>query len=195
MAGPAEAPLDRRRIALHEAGHAVACVVFGTPLEYVSIRPGRTFGGVTVGVPREVPDAPGRATWLDPAIRVDLERRVIASLAGDLAERLDPTAGPRPVDETEVRAALEALGPRVVELIEREQRDDPVLSDAAAAWYLAERLAGDGARHYVEWLRVEANELVLRYAAAIGRVAEALERREVLDGPAVAALVDVRPAA
>ena len=86
---PAPDPAARRRTALHEAGHAVAFVTLGIPLEYASIRPGRSFNAVVVPTHREMPDLDAFGVGLlveqPSALRAELERDVIATLAGDLA--------------------------------------------------------------------------------------------------------------
>lgn len=82
--------MTRREIALHESGHAVAFVVLGLPLEYASIRRGRTFAGRTVHaqIPMDIAAIRfGRVPQQTPALRADVERRVIATLAGELAAR------------------------------------------------------------------------------------------------------------
>jgi hypothetical protein len=45
------------------------------------------------------------------------------------------------------------------------------------------------AAHFFEMLRIEPQDLVMRYSAAILRVAEALERHAVLRGDQASALV------
>ena len=188
---------DRRRTALHEAGHAVAGVVMGRPLEYASIRPGRTFSGIAVPVPRDRPPGfdPDRFVPVQPAeLRADVERQIVTVLAGDLAALYlaEPRSGYVDTSEEEVAAALEALGPRVAELVIHHETDEvPTDSDEERARGLALAFIGNdaGAAHYLAWLRAEASQLVIRYRAAIVRVADALERHAVLAGDAIAALV------
>lgn len=190
----------RRRTALHEAAHAVADTEMGRPIDYVSIRSGHTFRGITVPVPRDLADLDGLSfggvAAQPPALRADVERVIIGTLAGDLAELvlgpIDPP-GYRPDDEEAeliARQALAALGPRAAELIGREEGTEPTPTDEENAWRYAYALAGDtGTTHYLEWLRAEARALVWRYRAAILRVADALERHAILRGEQVAALV------
>jgi hypothetical protein len=192
-------PALRRRVAVHEAGHAVAFVVLGIPLEFASIRPGRSFLGVVVPAARDGADL--GALNFDaicnepPALREDVERRIIAGLAGELAElygTATPASGYLDDDDEQIaRAALATLPSRIAELVtEHEDRLDPVTADEDAARELADAFAGpDVGPHYLAWLRAEARDLVTRYAAAILRVADALERRAILTGDAVAALV------
>jgi hypothetical protein len=196
---------DRRRTALHEAGHGIAQVVLGRSVEYVSIRPGKTFSGVAVPIPHERLDIEGFNPFLpvaqEPAaLRADIERDIIIDLAGDLATLLDGPGDNAPPassyrDEPDVdaiaRRALEQLGPRLAELVvEHEQSEDPIDTDDAKAWTLAKAFAGPEASFwYLEWLRAETRELVIRNRVAILRVADALERHAVLRGEQVAALV------
>jgi hypothetical protein len=192
---------ERRRIAVHEAGHAVASIVLGVPIEYVSIRTGLSFRGVAlrVGARLEAADDfdPFRAVAAQPPeLRADVERRIIGDLAGPIAEMFladEPAARSYGGDEAETiaRDALATLGPRLAELVAhwemREERRDGDEADAAG---LAYAFAGpEAGGHYLEWLRAEARALVLRYRFAVLSVADALERAAVLSGEQVAALV------
>ena len=190
----------RRRTALHEAGHAVASIVLGIPVEYTSIRPGRAFSGINIAVltpPADFdlfdPDRP--AVLHPPGLRADVERRIIRLMAGELAaRRLDrsPPASMYTDDAAQriARRALASLGPRIAELVTaNEQRDEPS-SDDQNAMDMARAFVGrEGAFAYLRWLTSEAELFVARYAAAILRVADALERHAVLRGDAIAALV------
>lgn len=193
--------MTRRQIALHEASHAVAHVVLGLPLEYASIRRGRTFGGMTVSIPRGLAGAGDFDTFkpvpLQPAaLRADVERRVISRLAGELGvlylAPVDPVATYTDDDsEAIAHEALAALSPRTAELVaKRETSEDGFQHDEAAAEELAAAFAGpESWVSYLGWLRAEARALVVRYGAPILRVADALERHAVLDGEQIAALI------
>ena len=62
--------------------------------------------------------------------------------------------------------------------------------DEEHAWSLTQASAGPGVgAWYLDWLREEARAFVVRYHAAILRVADALERHAVWRGDQVAALV------
>jgi hypothetical protein len=194
--------MTRREIALHEAGHAVAFVVLGLPLEYASIRPGRTFAGVAVPAKRSPIDVNeiqfGRVSQQTPSIRAEVERRVIATLAGELAARYlaaepAPTAYVGEEAETIAREALQRLRPRFAELVVHHEQAEDTGTDEANAWEAAGIFAdGEPQALYLSWLRAEARLLVIRYSPAILRVAEALERHAVLNGEQVAALVHER---
>jgi hypothetical protein len=116
-------------------------------------------------------------------------------LAGDVAVEYlcGPEEGYRDDPEADVlaRRSLEHLGPRLAELvIAGEESDEDHGDDETKAWHLADAFAGSqAAMFYVEWLRAEARELVMRYRAAIERVADALARHAVLRGEQVAAFV------
>jgi hypothetical protein len=190
--------MTRRGTALHEAGHAVAFVVLGLPLEYASIRPGRTFNG-TVSPVQSTIDVNeiqfGRVSQQLPSLRSIVERRIIATLAGELAARYlatepAPAAYVDDAAETIAREALQRLAPRVAELVVHHEQAEDTGTDEANAWEAAGIFAdGEPQAAYLSWLRAEARLLVIRYSAAILRVAEALERHAVLNGEQVAALV------
>jgi hypothetical protein len=190
----------RRRTCLHEAAHAVAELVLGGSVDYVSIRPGKTFGGIEVRVPRPL-DLDGfdgfRSVSVEPPkLRADVERRIIVSLVGHIAAlhlgpKLDDGYLAEPADEEIARQALANLGSRLSELVvANEVSTEPRGSDEDNARGAADAFAGPVVSwHYLEWLRCEALELVTRYCLAIVRVADALERLHVLTGEQVAALV------
>jgi len=190
----------RRLTCVHEAGHAVAEVVLGQTVEYVSVRPGKHFGGIEVPVRHERPEADRFAPWhpvslQPPELRADIERSIIVLLAGDLAALYLGPSQTSYVGEPEVeeiaRRALDNLGPRIAELVGAlEESDGPFDDDDTKAVGLASAFAGPQAGiFYLAWLRAEASELVMRYQAAIRRVGDALERHAVLRGDEVAALV------
>jgi hypothetical protein len=194
---------ERRRVALHEAGHAVADVVFGRGVEYASARAGRTFAGLTLAAPGPA----GATDGFDPflfvvqqpaACRDHVERTVISLMAGDLAELflVSEPVNAYSDDQAEqiARTALEGLGPRLAELVAKhEDREEPTPTDHEQAFSLAAAFVGPdpvAVGNYLAWLRAEASRLVRVYAPAILRVADALERRAVLSGAEVAALVN-----
>ena len=70
---------------------------------------------------------------------------------------------------------------------EQAEESEP---DEERAWSLTQAFAGpETGIWYLSWLREEAKAFVIRYHAAILRVADALERHAVLRGDQVAALV------
>ena len=106
---------------------------------------------------------------------------------------------PRPEDDTNrpVADELDRASPRTSSargspssLVADEASEEPVEGDEAAAFSFAIAFADINAGwHYLEWLRAQAREFVVRYRSTILRVADALERHEVLRGDEVAALV------
>jgi hypothetical protein len=191
----------RRDVAVHESGHAVIEIVLGVPVEYASIRAGRTFRGVSLRAPGDVAGIAGfdpfRAIATEPPeLRAHVERQIIGFLAGGLAEVYlagSPPAASYGDDQAEeiARDALARLGPRLAELVvEYETREEPSDGDEANAAVIANAFAGpEAGAYYLEWLRCEARALVVRYREAILRVADALERVATLSGEQVAALV------
>jgi hypothetical protein len=166
-------------------------VVLRGTVEYVSIRPGRTFSGINVPVRTGRSDVDRFNPFLPvnaqpPALRGDVERDIICKLAGDIAALYlaTPTSGYRdePDSDSIARRALESLGPRLAELVvAREESEEASDGDEANAWQLADAFAGpEVGMFYLEWLRASARALVMRYSAAILRVADALERHAVL---------------
>ena len=119
-------PDQRHWVAIHEGGHAVANVVLGRTVEYVSIRPGKTFAGLSVAATEDIPDMDRWNQFLPisvapPAFRADLEKRIIAKLAGEIAATLlyqpSSVGAPPRLDPSETesiaRKALDSLGPRL----------------------------------------------------------------------------------
>lgn len=140
-------------------------------------------------------DPSGPISVQPPDLRVAVERRILVFLAGDIGA-LHLGSPPEgyigdSVDEEMARQALAKLGPRLAELIiANEVCTDPRTADEANARSAANAFAGPEAGWlYLEWLRRESLELVIRYRMAIWRVADALERAHVLTGEQVTALV------
>jgi hypothetical protein len=189
----------RRTTAIHEAGHAVASIVFGREVDYVSIRRGKGFNGIACSVPR-----PRDVAGYDPvsvlrqpsALRADVERDIVVLLAGELAAlAFGSEPAPARYDEDEFERvatdALAALGPRVAELVIKNEASDEVEYDRDGAIDLAMLMTEDvlAASAYFAWLEAEARAFVAAYRATILRVADALEEHAVRTGEHVARLV------
>jgi hypothetical protein len=191
--------LDRRSIAIHEAGHAVAYVVLGRPIEYVTVRPVAGSLAYCQPGPVELPsvegfDASDVVPMKPPAMRAWLEVSAIIALAGPVAADaltapthgyLEPEAPPAAVRD------LDDLPPRVAELMAAADADGVHgRTDEQRAEMAVRDLAGAAVSpFYLEWLRDEARTLVRCYADAIVRVADALERSDTLTAAEIAALV------
>lgn len=91
----------QRRVAYHEAGHAVIGLALGMPLDAVSVRSTECYAGISPLAPAAVPDMSGvdpaqpTPIFLPPKIRRALEIRLWTSWAGELAEDLmqEPRSG------------------------------------------------------------------------------------------------------
>lgn len=190
--------LHRRRTAIHKAAHACVSQDLGIEVEYASVRPGRNFDGVAVNAHAAVADLDrlGLGGVMDqpPALRADVERRVVVMLAGEAAALVfaEPDVDGWDVDPVEVAArGLAALPPRVAELaIAAENSEAMPATDADKAGELAAALTGPtgGAAHYLAWLSAEAEFLVRQRRDAILRVADALEAHAILTGDQIAAI-------
>lgn len=155
---------DWRRVAFHEAGHAVAAVALGVRLDGLALLPGRA-------------DRLAGMCWTDPR-GLSPERAVMASLivsfAGAAGGRLaDPTAAPSPLDQRAAVAAATAAA-----------RGHAPGAGPAAHRRLLELALARG--------RAAADRLVAAQAAAVRRAADALlaSDRLALAGAEVRALVN-----
>lgn len=194
---------EARRVAYHEAGHALAAAVFGVPIVLVSIRPGERYGGITV-----ISKA-GSAVGFNLALPVPLqsrearawcERLIVVLLAGAAAKRLvAPSSGyvDDSPDEREAHEAAEALArlsPRHRELLTQLEAEplDPSEEfdlDEDEAAKLSWGLAGDEAGAHLAWLRAVAGRLVRERFETLRALAEALMAAEVLTAEAIVAIV------
>lgn len=199
----------RAVIGLHEAGHFLGSVkLLNIVPGGLSIHRTDAFLGVCV-----LPDAPpidfhrhdpARPWAVDPALRREVERRIVFDLAGSAAERLQrflPT-GWRVDDETpaacEVRASamaasLERFAPRDRDLLRdveamRVDHRETAPDDAEAA-DLAVRLAGAAGGALLIFQGAVADQFAHRYAAPILAIADALRERTVLSGDDALAIV------
>jgi hypothetical protein len=193
---------DRRRLAYHEAAHGVVDLFYGREVEYLSIRPGRSHGGVARS---RVPDQQridldallGPEVLLtDSGARLLVERAIVSVLAGQAAAELVDMQTGRLEDVPPLPAAVAAaealatLSPRHRELLfASEARDDPI-DDDDRAFEFSYWLAGQEANLHIAWLRQVANRMVRERWAAISAVAKRLLVRGVLSGAEVAQIVN-----
>ncbi len=84
--------MDREVVAFHESGHAVLQVILGVPLRYVTIVPedgslGHTLAkGLTPSATQWLELGPSVWTPTPPSIRDRVERRIMSTLAGEIAQ-------------------------------------------------------------------------------------------------------------
>jgi hypothetical protein len=191
----------RIRTAHHEAGHAVASVLYRHPLALVSIRPGETYHGIAAYEPAPPvegfePDYP--VPMQRHETRARIERDIVITLAGPIAGSWVEPFESGYVDDRDQQAAaraadaLSALTPRHRELLEALETDpigrDP---DEVRATELAEAWTGDreeGSR-YLMWLWSVAQRLVREYWHVVRALAAELLRSDVLSGDDVASIV------
>jgi hypothetical protein len=126
---------ELRRVATHEAGHAVMAHVLGVAPGFVSIRPGVDYAGVATygksGRPKmEDGDLDVPIVNMRARLRRGLEREIVTLLAGKASERLVPTepeTGFLPPDPDRERAerlaALAAPGAREAAKLEKVERE------------------------------------------------------------------------
>lgn len=195
------------RTAYHEAGHVVAMLVLGQPLDIVSIRPSKHYAGITLygecgrqGWQGEIPNILDPATQHPSDFRAFFERRIVVSLAGKIAGTLAPVepysgyTAPSPDEEFAERAAhaIARLSPRHRELVlktEAEEASEAFPTDDETAMRDATVLSGDEASSHVGWLEQVARRLVHQHAVSIEMLAEALLQRPVLSGQEAAQIV------
>ena len=188
------ARFDRWRTCVHESAHAVACVVLDIGLEFVSIRPGLHFRGVTSHDAGPLPGEVRRGGVMDQPIelRTAVERHMVMSLAGPLASRMvDPASVPGysgvTDDEKAVRAATAFLARHIplARALARMESGDPMPTDEDNALGLSEELAGEpdeASAHYM-LVRSAARRFVVEHWRSIEALARALNKRLVIDGP------------
>lgn len=199
---------ERRRVALHESGHAYVAWALGRTVTGVTVVPGRRWGGTThYGAP-----SPTRGRdWdrLDPtvsvvlwpaAVRRSIEVRALGAAAGVAAEdvlwwptRHGPVRTPEPLAERVAYAApltgAQRLRLAAWEDTARGLTDDEQLERLGAAMYpedLPARVA------WLRWVAAEARSIVTGGAERIERLAEVLADRGRLSGKAVRAVLESR---
>ncbi len=169
---------DRRRAAVHEAGHAVVGVVAGRAVRSVSIVVSETSGGRTV-LDRGLPAYFTRA---------DVEAEIRVLLAGRAAEEVLLGAPSMACESdlsaaTRLVAAMHASGGLGDDLLHRAPFDaaaEPLAFDPA----LRQAVAADLAR-----VQAEVLEIVRRERAAVEALADALAARRFVDGAEAEAIV------
>ena len=166
-------PSDIRRVAVHEAGHAVAQIALGGAVESVTIVVTKETGGRT------------RTSGLlpDPPTARDLDREAVVSLAGRAAESAllgAPSAGAESdlAQATELvcmQHASSGLGGSLLHLA----------PSGSASALLIDPVFRKTVEQHIARLYAEAEALVRERQAAVTAVAEALIKRRVLSGAQV----------
>jgi hypothetical protein len=191
---------DRRRTAIHEAGHALARWRFGWPIECVSIRPGVAHAGLVMGlapVANLSKKIGGRhpLDGLDPALRRLADQGMVISAIGEVAaDLLVPRMG-RLAEPPVHKLPPARLSPSVqAKLVAAEAMTAPP-TDADVAFEMAFGLVGMAAQPYLAWIRAEANRIAATDAAFIQELAQQLLAREVIDGASAVAILEAAEAA
>jgi hypothetical protein len=197
---------ERRRVAYHEAGHAVMAYTVGRRNGVVSIRPGEHYNGIAFHGPAPRPSELERGKLglpvplLPARLRRWIETEILIVVAGREAEFfrfIPPTrySGPDPDEEAAVRLARASveLSTRESEaLAAADHAELPV--DERQAEKLAWVAVGPDAEGwaYLNWLRATTRNLVGE--SGFFRLVEALVpellRHEVLGGRSVRRILD-----
>jgi cell division protease FtsH len=187
-------PEDRRRVAIHEAGHAIVSLLTPSadPVRKISIVPHGAALGVTLASP-----AADRFNY----DRAYLEGSLDVMLGGRVAEELtfaDVTTGA----EDDIRRAT-ALARNMVGRWGMSDAIGPVavLGYDDAAWPFdggapeTRRLVDDEVRATIEGAHARVSELLSAHRDALGRLADALLEEETLDADAAVAAAGLGRAA
>ena len=196
-------PDHRRRVAFHEAAHAVAVWALGLGIRAVSITQRQHHAGIMLWddeVPdRELIDTTLPLPALDPALRRWAECRAVVALAGREGELLHVAL---PAPDTPARTVLP--GPETVrpptpagrdlrKLIEAADRPD-TRTDAEQAAEAVWMVAADPEvqAHHLALLRVVARDLIRLHAERVVRLADALLTAAEIEGPDAVAHIEGR---
>ncbi len=183
----------RRRVAIHEAAHGYAMWRFGWPIAALSLRPGASHVGITMGVPGtnqhliDRLDGKHPLDDLDPEARQYVDRVLVKLLIGEEAmEVLAPLVGRLPDRATYVADAAAAsaaeLEPAAEARLQMLEADPDDWTDDAKAFEIAFRMVGLAAGPYLAWARFEARRIASEHATQIYALADELAARGVIDG-------------
>jgi hypothetical protein len=192
---------QRRRTAVHEAGHCLAAHALGWPVRGVTVDGGTEAQGACSAVPPLMERGTfGRETcapfvlWR-PQARQFAEGQALYRMAGEIAElTLIPRAGrsvPLPEQAAQIAAGLPETSPAAVAdlaAIVSTPSDSDARAMALLAWgCFGPDWAGMGA--WLGWMEASARAVVGHHAAEIERLAGVLAERGTLDGSAIAAVL------
>ena len=150
------AAADRRRIAVHEAAHAVVAVQLGLSVRYVTIRSTEwwTHRGVNGCLETEYLSSLGHAMVTWPGIDVDLEPWCLMLLAASAAERRQ--FGESKFDSDDMRQARHIVGLDLFDLTHCRKPTEQQIDVGMRPYYAkSARLVFE---HW-EWIRRVAKEL------------------------------------
>lgn len=189
---------EAKRVAFHEAGHALAAVVLfgGASVGPVSIVPGASYGGVTVAT---LPRRPAE----DPVARLHDEHEAIFALAGDIAEELALITGrletgPQALASRTIRTTLSRAPMSLddAEAIERAAAqpatDVTVTSDEDRWWDAVRRLDPgdvDAQIAHLRYLRLRTRTLLQNRWSSLESVVAGLLEARTIGGMAAALLI------
>jgi cell division protease FtsH len=188
--GTVLSPEERRRVAYHEAGHALVGMLTpgADPVRKVSIIPRGQALGVTFAAP-DVDRANYEKDWLLAKIKVALGGRV----AEEIVFSTITTGAESDIQQlTQIARGMvgrwgmsEAIGP--IAVLPQEQ-NGMLLPGAEATSETTQRLVDDEVRRIVEEAYREVRDLLTKHRDRLDALTEALLRGETLDeGPAYAA--------
>lgn len=140
-------------VAHHEAGHAVAAFLYHFKIDFATIKSDGDAAGMVRCYPRGKMDLYSAS----PIMRNKIERNIIVTLAGDIAQR---------------------------KFAPRSSRSWQLTADRSAASNMALSVCGTGesATAYLAWLYIVARDQVHGRWNLVERVASALLDRETLSG-------------
>lgn len=150
-----------RRVAYHEAGHAVACYLLHKPFHYVTIQGEDLEGTLGHVMPWDAPASIRPDITMTARIRDWIERDVMVSFAGQVADEM---AGYSPLDPNYYG----------------QRGDNASVIDRAS--YVAQ--GDEQLEHYLAWLLARTKDMLALpwHWAAVEAVADALQERRRLSG-------------
>lgn len=152
--------MNRQSTAYHEAGHAVVAFFNGFRIEYATIRR----DGDTAGMVKVKPRGKLDIESASPVMRDKVERWIVMTLAGDIAQR---------------------------KFASRSSRTWQTTADRLTATDLALSVCGSGesATAYIAWLQIVAREIIEARWVFVERVATALLEKETISGNEIRAAI------
>lgn len=193
---------ERRDVALHEAGHAVAAYLLGRSIRRVTVVPDGEMDGGCLLSPQptlalRLEEATFDGSWggfIDLRTRRMVETEIMISMAGALTQ-MEATGA----QDHETGAGIAALDAELRERIKSRTGTDPgdrliVDGDWQKIVLLAGQVSGsdEEAGAYVDWLDARTRSLVRhpRFRPLVDALVEVLLERETLSGREVRVVLD-----